>query len=132
MYSRSIRNGKRDGKIPEKMPVYQLPPNYRGMLDEVFVPSENNAEGIDRLVREDESYKQNEMRIRKAELASKAHVKNEENAKKESDGLYNLIDGLSNGSFLPDDVLICAMIIMMLNGKSEDDVLMVLVLMMLL
>jgi hypothetical protein len=72
------------------------------------------------------------MRIRKAELASKAHVKNEENAKKESDGLYNLIDGLSNGSFLPDDVLICAMIIMMLNGKSEDDVLMVLVLMMLL
>lgn len=132
MYSRSIRNGKKEGAVPQKPSAYQLPPNYRGMLDEVFVPSENNAEGIDRLVREDESYKQNEMRIRKAELASKAHVKNDEKTGKESDGLYRLIEGLSKKNFSPDDILICSMIIMMLNGKSEDDVLMILVLMMLL
>lgn len=132
MYSRSIRNGKKEGGSPEKPSLYQLPPNYRGMLDNTFIPSEKNAEGIDRLVREDESYKQNEMRIRRSELSSRPQKTNERPVSKESDGLYRLIEGLTEKQFSADDVLICSMIIMMLNGKSEDDILMVLVLMMLL
>ncbi|MBR5313847.1 MAG: hypothetical protein IKU45_00350 [Clostridia bacterium] len=132
MYSRSVRNGKREENAGEKPSVYQLPPNYRGMLSESFVPSEKNAEGIVRLVDEDENYKQKEMQKRKKEVSSSVQRPKITPAESESDGIYRLIEGLTERKFTPDDVLICSMIIMMLNGKSDDDILMVLVLMMLL
>ena len=47
-------------------------------------------------------------------------------------GIRNIIEGMKNKSFQPEDVLICAMLMLMLNGRSEDDMLLILVLMMLL
>ena len=50
----------------------------------------------------------------------------------DTNGLNKLIDGLRSKRFTPEDILLCAMILLMLNTGSDDDILMVLVLAMLL
>ena len=161
MYSRNMRYGKRAqsggfiqsdtaAKNAENVvstvinTIPSPPPNYRGMIYEAAIPPEITAEGIDRLAREDESYKNYEKNIRRKELrnatrpnesvlADSSSVVNgpyEKNG--ENRGLHRLINGLSENSFSAEDILICAMIILMLNSSSEDDMLMVLVLIMLL
>ena len=152
MYSRNTRQFRRaamNTNAPVQRPnvvenggntLPEPPPNYRGMLYEANIPSENNAEGIDRLVREDESYKEYEKNIRRNEYLNNMPkkqpfsnvVEGENLPETESGGLHTLIDGLAGKRFEAEDILICAMIILMLNSSSEDDILMVLVLMMLL
>ena len=161
MYSRNMRYGKRAqpmsfgqsdsaAKNAEnsvntvKNTIPSPPPNYRGMIYDTNVLPEILAEGIDRLAREDESYKEYEKDIRKRELrlaakqnesvlAASPNVEFDRKGKNtENQGLHRLINGLSESTFSAEDILICAMIILMLNSSSEDDMLMVLVLMMLL
>ncbi len=131
-----------ENQIKPELP--SAPPNYRGMIyDMVQGREENqNAEGIERIARDDETYGDYEKNIRRREYMQKRekgsafshfNVPVERTVQSEQkNGLHKLIDGLQNMSFSPEDVLICAMIILMLNSKSEDDILMVLVLMMLL
>ena len=137
MYSRNMRNNRRGGLPPRVqykeeitderingMP--QPPPNYRGMIYDTDVKSDIFAEGIDRIVNNDDSYQSFEKNIGTFTSKPKEVCKDEKN------GLHKLIDGLTDKSFGAEDILICAMIILMLNNNSEDDILMVLVLMMLL
>ena len=106
-----------------------LPQGYRGMLYESESSEKNVAEGIDRLVSEDDSYTDYNNKKRECSLKEKNLHNQAGSAKK---GLHRLIEGLTDGDFQAEDILISAMIILMLNSTSEDDILMVLVLMMLL
>ena len=131
-----------------------LPPNYRGMITDdsrIVYPAEKNkinAEGITRLVCNDDSYCfGKESGKPKGDCRSAPHFshmdapfcsdkeeKEQPSARKMSDGegLQRLANELRSRKFSPEDVLICAMILIMLNKGSEDDVLMILALMMLL
>ena len=120
MYSRNMRNNRREISETTHDNFVKPPPNYRGMVYDRSEREDVFAEGIDRLVNNDDSYQKYE----RVEI-SQPVIQNKT-------GLHRLIDGLSDKSFCADDVLICAMIILMLNNSSEDDILMVLVLMMLL
>lgn len=124
------------------VPMPDAPPNYRGMIYDIngIENKTENAEGISRLVTNDEAYSDYEKknrydRVKKREAPVFSHLKPplEKKAEKgRENGIDRLIDGLQSKSFAPEDVLIGAMIILMLNSSSEDDILMVLVLMMLL
>ena len=118
------------------------PPNYRGMIfdgkNEEKIDCQ--AEGIERLVKNDSSYCMDKMG-RNPKLRSEkpfSHCEPPVNGnrvfpeEKTEKGLDSLINGLREKKYLPEDVLICAMIMLMLNSRSEDDILMILVLMMLL
>ncbi len=120
MYSRNMRNNRREVSESRRDNFVKPPPNYRGMIYGESERKDVFAEGIDRLVNNDDSYQKYE------------RVERSEPVIQNKTGLHRLIDGLSDKSFCADDVLICAMIILMLNQSSEDDILMVLVLMMLL
>ena len=118
-----------DDIMPEKTEKkLTVPPNYRGMIYEMEniyggEPAEQGAEGIDRLVRTDDSY------------TNREQWRRSDRPKRNNDigaGIKKLVDGLQNSNFCPEDILICAMILLMLNGNSEDDILLVLVLMLLL
>lgn len=149
MYSRSMRNNREKRvynqseyreTVNEQRPdsiIPEPPPNYRGMIYGGQKDGEIYAEGIDRLADNDQSYRDYEKNVRKREYRqdkgdiAPVNVQSD-SSKNEKTGLHRLIDGLSEKSFGAEDILICAMIILMLNGNSEDDILMVLVLMMLL
>ena len=122
-----------------------LPPNYGGMIYELArqTGSDVIAEGINRLVNEDEEYARRGAEKRK----NGAYGKNSKETFSHlsppitpkvgrvppgNGGLSALVEGMGRNAFLPEDVLICAMIILMLNSNSEDDILLVLVLLMLL
>ncbi len=113
------------------------PPNYRGMIYDKngSFYSGMNAEGIERLVNNDSSYSdRRRVPPRRPDRTAFSHFNPPLKAvdKQQESGLRKIIEGLGERSFEPEDVLICAMIMLMLNSKSEDDILMVLVLMMLL
>lgn len=136
MYSRNTRMAK-SGGLANEAPIIReesaqsLPPNYRGMLYKSEQSAEIVAEGIDRLVNEDQSYSDY-----KKKLEESCARRNENGEKMKpvgvEKGLHRLIGGLTGGDFQAEDILIAAMMILMLNSTSEDDILMVLVLMMLL
>ena len=115
------------------------PPNYRGMIydrESAFF-EHSDAEGIERLVKNDESYCIEKMRKIPKKLDRKpfSHLDPPACRREKSEGengLKKLVSGLHEKDFQPEDILICAMIMLMLNSKSEDDILMVLVLMLLL
>lgn len=122
-----------------------LPPNYGGMIYELVRQTENDvtAEGINRLVSEDDDYNVRGVEKRKRKAYEKnvkesfSHLSPQIGSKVvgepcESGGLSVLVEGMSRNAFVPEDVLICGMIILMLNSKSEDDILLVLVLLLLL
>ena len=113
------------------------PPNYRGMIYDIngSLYGGNNAEGIERLVENDSSYSdRRRLPQRRGNRPYFSHLNpplpKYEN--RQENGIRKLIDGLREKSFEAEDLLICAMIMLMLNSKSEDDILMILVLMMLL
>jgi hypothetical protein len=123
----------------------KAPPNYGGMIyDSAY--SEWTPEGIERIAVGDcNAFSANKNGGKKGfeeKYKNKPHFSHLDPAgvsgcdfAKESDeqvGMKNIIAGIQSRSFSPEDILICAMIILMLNGKSEDDMLLVLVLMMLL
>lgn len=115
------------------------PPNYRGMIydrESTFFEY-TDAEGIERLVKNDASYCTEKMRKLPKKLDRKAfsHLDPpvcDNCGSSNENGLEKLVKGLREKNFQPEDILICAMIMLMLNSKSEDDILMVLVLMLLL
>ncbi len=120
MYSRNMRKPNRETGETRRAELVKPPPNYRGMIYGESEKKDIFAEGIDRLVNNDDSYQKYE------------RIEQSEPVMQNKTGLHRLIDGLSERSFCAEDILICAMIILMLNNSSEDDILMVLVLMMLL
>lgn len=113
------------------------PPNYRGMIYDIsgYTYGEINAEGIERLVENDSSYS-DRRRIpqRRGNRPYFSHLNPPlpKTEKHQETGIRKIIDGLNAKNFEAEDILICAMIMLMLNSKSEDDILMILVLMMLL
>ncbi len=113
------------------------PPNYRGMIYDISgsLYGGINAEGIERLVENDSSYS-NRSRIpqRRGDRPYFSHLNPPlpKHEKEQENGIRKIIAGLKEKSFEAEDILICAMIMLMLNSKSEDDVIMILVLMMLL
>ncbi len=141
-------------------PILPEPPiNYGGvMYDEKIYQSlsngnEVNAERINRLVKNDKSYYDYEQLARKKEyMRKKSKSLGDEKAESIPDeaqfeqtvakptpsveqtknGIGNIISALGNKNFSPEDLLICAMILLMLNSNSEDDILMIIVLMALL
>ena len=113
------------------------PPNYRGMIYDIsgYAYGGINAEGIERLVENDSSYS-DRRRIpqRRGNRPYFSHLNPPlpKSEKRQENGIRKIIDGLKEKNFEAEDILICAMIMLMLNSKSEDDILMILVLMMLL
>ena len=124
------------------------PPNYRGMIYDMAGGSADGvyAEGLNRLAREDDegnALRKNALRRdfeeRRRARSAFSHLdppcKNAENLTSENSvakGLKRIIEGMQSKQFSPEDLLICAMILLMLNSGSEDDIIMILVLMMLL
>ncbi|MBR5322999.1 MAG: hypothetical protein IKU48_05585 [Clostridia bacterium] len=113
------------------------PPNYRGMIYDITgtLYGGVNAEGIERLVENDSSYSNKRcLPQRRGNKPYFSHLNPPlpQREKQDESGIRKIIDGLKEKSFEVDDLLICAMIMLMLNSKSEDDILMVLVLIMLL
>ena len=144
----SIENNDRSDIVRNKnMPI--APPNYRGMIYDMESLGEN-AEGIDRLVKNDQSYTDNQNKHRDRFNARGgengprqvfSHMqgiqgireKNESNCcKDEHKGIKSLVESMQNNVISPEDILICALILLMLSGSSEDDIIMILVLMALL
>lgn len=137
---------REDGVINKSEIIKELPeapPNYRGMIYDMAGTKQDNilAEGLNRLAREDpDNGFSSNTPPKKAdgrETPAFNHFepplpppKNEENTCLK--GLKNLAEGMEQSRFSPEDMLICAMIILMLNSASEDDILMILVLMILL
>lgn len=117
------------------------PPNYRGMIYDM-AGAEWTAEGIERVARNDcgafsAEVKGGGARPRAERREGEPRFCHLEPpvgcvSKEAGGGIRRILEGMESKSFLPEDVLICAMIMLMLNGKSEDDLLMVLVLMVLL
>ena len=113
------------------------PPNYRGMIYDISgsLYGGVSAEGIERLVESDSSYS-DRRRIpqKRGDRPYFSHLNPPlpTHEKHQDVGIKKLIDGLKEKNFEAEDILICAMIMLMLNSKSEDDILMILVLMMLL
>lgn len=126
---------------PRSLP--ELPPNYRGMIGELDSicnsnPEPDMAEGIDRLVSSDDSYNKRE-RCRKNAASggeSRAFAHLDAPFGRESvdtaGGLRQLVEGLRKNSFGVEDILICSMIVLMLNGSSDDDILIAFALLLLL
>lgn len=123
---------------PKKEALPSPPPNYGGMIYDrngaFYAPL--SAEGIERLASNDELYSE---RLRNSRRGKDRHVFSHmdppvgKNSREDGEnGLSKLVEGLRNRTFQPEDILICSMIMLMLNSKSEDDILMILVLMMLL
>ena len=56
----------------------------------------------------------------------------EECSRGEQKGIKSLVQAMQNNTISPEDILICAIILLMLSGNSEDDIIMILVLMALL
>ncbi len=110
---------KREEYCPLNIP--SAPPNYRGMLYDIE-KKDLLAEGIERLAANDPSYDRFE--------CPKNTQKKAQNRPREQ-GIQKIIDDLKSSAYLPEDLLICALIILMLNAGSEDDMLLILVLMML-
>ena len=113
------------------------PPNYRGMIYDITgsLYGGINAEGIERLVENDSSYSdRRRVPQRRGNRPYFTHLNPPlpKSEKQPENGIRKIIDGLKEKSFEAEDILICAMIMLMLNSKSEDDILMILVLMMLL
>ena len=113
------------------------PPNYRGMIYDISgtLYGGINAEGIERLVENDTSYsdrRRTPQRRGNRPYFSHLNPPLPKSENQQESGIRKIIDGLKERSFEAEDVLICAMIMLMLNSKSEDDILMILVLMMLL
>lgn len=113
------------------------PPNYRGMIYDISgsLYGGINAEGIERLVENDSSYsdrRRSPQRRGDRPYFSHLNPPLPKSEKHQENGIRKIIDGLKEKSFEAEDILICAMIMLMLNSKSEDDILMILVLMMLL
>jgi len=139
---------KKDTGVFEKVntnTVFPEPPlNYGGTIyDSLNIGKQYgsvNAEGIDRMVKNDESYYEFEKKIRRREyrqrMRREQQYRKEQLRRDDTDitkrGIGNIINGLRQSSFSPEDILICAMILLMLNSSSEDDMMMVLVLLMLL
>lgn len=123
--------------IPRKK-LPEPPPNYRGMIYDSFAVDRVDAEGLDRLVRNDVSYSDYEKKRREdGDRNNKGVSVMGRNASQrepdcDTNGLERLIEGLRSKKFSSEDILLCAMILLMLNSGSDDDILMVLVLMMLL
>ncbi|MBR6681942.1 MAG: hypothetical protein IKL40_03050 [Clostridia bacterium] len=123
--------------IPRKK-LPEPPPNYRGMIYDSFPVNDIEAEGLDRLVRNDVSYSDHEKKRREEEYkknkAVNAMGRNALLGETDCDtgGLERLVEGIRSKRFSSEDILLCAMILLMLNSGSDDDILMVLVLMMLL
>ncbi|MBQ4116049.1 MAG: hypothetical protein IJD37_01595 [Clostridia bacterium] len=113
------------------------PPNYRGMIYDISgtLYGGINAEGIERLVENDSSYSdRRRVPQRRGNRTYFSHLNPPlpKTEKQQESGIRKIIDGLNAKNFEAEDILICAMIMLMLNSKSEDDILMILVLMMLL
>ncbi len=113
------------------------PPNYRGMIYDSFSTDDVEAEGLDRLVKNDISYsdyekKRREDEYRKNKIVSAMGRNVLREPDNDTNGLERLVEGLKTKKFSSEDILLCAMILLMLNSGSDDDILMVLVLMMLL
>ena len=140
----NIKNATDTPPIAPQMPI--APPNYRGMIYEMEQMVEP-AEGIDRLVRNDQSYTDFERRpgrrnymqnradnspVFSNTATEKRCCEKSQEKTPERNGLQSIIDGLRDKKLQPEDILICALVILMLNSSSEDDILMVLALMMLL
>ena len=140
---KSSENNSPFSVMRDNMPI--APPNYRGMIyDREKV--DNNAEGIDRLVRNDQSYSDNQIRVKnrfdeKREEFGKAqafsHMRGIQNggdncSKVEEKGIKSLVKSMQDNTISPEDILICAIILLMLSGNSEDDIILILVLMALL
>ncbi len=129
-------NGEKNEKNNNTLP--DPPPNYRGMIYEQGNMHDMYAEGISRLAGNDESYEEYGENARRRQNSRNLSGRGSLNMASElpdtsqRSGLHRLIDGLSDKNYGAEDILICAMIILMLNGGSEDDMLMVLVLLMLL
>ena len=144
----SLENNNRSDSVRNKnMPI--APPNYRGMIYDME-KLEENAEGIDRLVKNDQSYTDNQNKYKDRFNARSrengprqvfSHMQGiqgvQENTesnchKDEHKGIKSLVESMQNNVISPEDILICALILLMLSGSSEDDIIMILVLMALL
>jgi len=134
---------KTDAKAKMTRSLPELPPNYRGMIGEMdniynSSPEPDMAEGIDRLVSSDDSYNKRE-RCRKnavsgGESKAFAHLDAPfgQPSADTAGGLRQLVEGLKKNSFAVEDLLICSMIVLMLNGSSDDDMLIAFALLLLL
>ena len=125
MYSRNMRMNKNNAERPSP------PPNYRGMVysEEKYGECDVYAEGIDRMVCNDKEYSQKMQgkKGRKCVLGDECGC-----ALADKNGINAVVDGLASKRFDPEDILVCAMILLMLNDGGSEDLLMILVLLMLL
>ena len=143
----SPERDNRFDNVRNNMPI--APPNYRGMIYDMGSLGEI-AEGIDRLVRNDQSYTDNQNKIKDrfnvnrrdgGQRQAFSHMQgirdtgekvSENCSQDEHRGLKRLVEGMQNNTISPEDILICALILLMLSSGSEDDIIMILVLMALL
>lgn len=127
----------------QKIRLPEPPPNYGGTVcgGVDYIPSCCRAEGIERLVNNDSSYSERVEMCKKRgdDCTSGERVLpvSEKDPFPQGDnesvgGIKRIVESLGKGSFDPEDVLLCAMIMLMLNSRSEDDIIMIIVLMMLL